>query len=45
MIPYGQQWIDEDDIEAVRSVLAGDWITTGPKVPEFEDALSRYLGG
>ena len=44
MIPYGHQWIDGEDIEAVREVLRGDWITTGPKIPEFEEALSRYLG-
>jgi len=43
MIPYGHQWIDEEDIEAVRSVLAGEWITTGPKIGEFEDVLARYL--
>jgi UDP-4-amino-4,6-dideoxy-N-acetyl-beta-L-altrosamine transaminase len=44
MIPYGHQWIDEEDIEAVRSVLTGEWITTGPKIGEFEDVLAGYLG-
>jgi perosamine synthetase len=43
-IPYGRQWIDADDIEAVCEVLRSDWLTTGPKVPEFEGALSRYAG-
>jgi len=43
-IPYGHQWIDEDDIEAAVKVLKSDWITTGPKIAEFEDALSSYIG-
>jgi perosamine synthetase len=41
MIPYGRQWIDDDDVEAVVSVLRSDWLTTGPKVTEFEDAVAR----
>ena len=44
MIPYGRQFIDEDDIRAVTEVLRSDWLTTGPKVAEFEEALSRYVG-
>lgn len=44
MIPYGKQSIDEDDIRAVVEVLHSDWITTGPKIPEFENALNAYLG-
>ena len=43
-IPYGHQWIEEDDIEEVVAVLKSDWITTGPKIAEFEDALCRYIG-
>ncbi len=43
-IPYGRQWIDEDDITAVVEVLRSDFITQGPKVKEFEDALARYCG-
>ena len=43
-IPYGHQWIDEDDIEEVVKVLRSDWITTGPKIEEFENALCRYIG-
>jgi UDP-4-amino-4,6-dideoxy-N-acetyl-beta-L-altrosamine transaminase len=43
-IPYGHQWIDENDIEEVVKVLKSDWITTGPKIAEFEDALCRYIG-
>ncbi|MDY6865821.1 MAG: DegT/DnrJ/EryC1/StrS family aminotransferase, partial [Halobacteriota archaeon] len=43
-IPYGHQYIDEEDIEEVVKVLRGDWITTGPKVVEFEEALCQYIG-
>lgn len=43
-LPYGRQWIDERDIEAVVEVLRGDWLTTGPKVQEFEDALACVTG-
>ncbi|MCD8553151.1 UDP-4-amino-4,6-dideoxy-N-acetyl-beta-L-altrosamine transaminase [Seleniivibrio sp.] len=38
-IPYGRQNIGEDDIEAVADVLRSDYLTTGPKVAEFEGAL------
>lgn len=41
-IPYGRQKIDRDDIEAVIDVLKSDWITQGPKVKEFEQALAKY---
>jgi perosamine synthetase len=44
MLPYGHQTIDEDDIRAVVEVLRSDWITTGPKVGEFEKAFADYLG-
>lgn len=43
-IPYGKQFIDEDDIKAVVEVLKSDFLTTGPKIKEFEDELCRYLG-
>ena len=43
-IPYGRQWIDEDDINAVVEVLKGDWITQGPKIEDFERALAKYVG-
>jgi UDP-4-amino-4,6-dideoxy-N-acetyl-beta-L-altrosamine transaminase len=43
-IPYGHQWIDGNDIEEVVNVLKSDWITTGPKIAEFEDALCSYIG-
>jgi UDP-4-amino-4,6-dideoxy-N-acetyl-beta-L-altrosamine transaminase len=43
-IPYGLHYIDEDDIAAVVEVLKSDWITSGPKIKEFEDVLSHYIG-
>ncbi|MEN2775435.1 UDP-4-amino-4,6-dideoxy-N-acetyl-beta-L-altrosamine transaminase [Acetivibrio clariflavus] len=43
-IPYGRQWIEEDDIQAVVEVLKGDYLTTGPKIKEFEDKLAQYTG-
>jgi perosamine synthetase len=43
-IPYGHQVIDETDIEAVVQVLRSDWLTTGPKVEEFEQAVAQYVG-
>lgn len=43
-LPYGKQWIDEDDIKAVVNVLTSDWLTTGPKVKEFEDSLAEKVG-
>jgi len=43
MIPYGHQWIDEEDIKAVTEVLRSDWITQGPKVVEFEESFARYV--
>lgn len=43
-IPYGRQWIDEDDIRAVVGVLQSDYLTTGPKVHEFEQAVCEYTG-
>jgi UDP-4-amino-4,6-dideoxy-N-acetyl-beta-L-altrosamine transaminase len=41
-IPYGKQLIEEDDINAVVDVLNSDYLTTGPSVKAFEDALSKY---
>lgn len=43
-IPYGRQSIDEDDIQAVIDVLQSDYLTTGPKVAEFERAVADYVG-
>src|SRR3989442_15995312 len=44
VLPYGRQQIDDDDIAAVAEVLRSDWLTTGPKVGEFEAALARFVG-
>lgn len=44
MIPYGHQTVDDEDVRAITDVLRSDWLTTGPKVPEFEHAVARYLG-
>lgn len=41
VIPYGRQWIDDDDVEAVARVLRSDFLTTGPAVPQFEEELMR----
>jgi perosamine synthetase len=44
MLNYARQWVDQDDVEAVVKVLQGDWLTTGPSVREFENAVSTYTG-
>jgi perosamine synthetase len=43
-LPYGRQWIDDEDIEAVVEVLKGDYLTTGPYVSKFEQAVAQYVG-
>lgn len=45
MLPYGRQSIDHGDIAAVTEVLRGDWLTTGPAVAEFEQAIAEWTGG
>ena len=44
MIPYGRQALDAEDIAAVVAVLEGDWLTQGPAVPAFEEALAERVG-
>lgn len=44
LLPYGRQSIDEDDVQAVVETLRSDWLTTGPKVAEFEEAFAAYVG-
>jgi|SRR3989344_1963595 len=41
-IPYGHQWIDNDDIKEVVKVLKSDWLTQGPNVEAFEKAVAKY---
>ncbi len=43
MIPYGRQSISEQDIQAVVEVLRSDYLTQGPVVPQFEQAVSNYV--
>jgi len=43
MIPYGRQSIDEDDIRVVVETLRSDWLTTGPRVAEFEQAFAGWV--
>jgi len=43
-LPYGRQSIEEEDVQAVVAVLRSDWLTTGPKVAEFEEAFAAYVG-
>ena len=43
-LPYGRQSIDDNDIQAVLDTLRSDYLTTGPKVPAFEDALCEISG-
>ena len=45
MLPFTRPLIDEETIQGVAEVLRSGWLASGPKVAEFEAALSRYLGG
>jgi perosamine synthetase len=44
LLPYGRQTIGEDDIQAVVDTLRSDWLTTGPRVNEFEEAFAAWVG-
>jgi len=43
-IPYGHQFIDDNDIKSVVDVLRSDWLTQGPTVELFERALAHFFG-
>ncbi|MDQ0350237.1 UDP-4-amino-4,6-dideoxy-N-acetyl-beta-L-altrosamine transaminase [Alkalibacillus filiformis] len=43
-LPYGRQSINEKDIEAVTNVLTSDFLTTGPAIDQFEQAIANYVG-
>lgn len=43
-IPYGRQNITPEDIAAVTEVLQADFLTQGPRIPEFENAFAEYIG-
>lgn len=44
VIPYGRQDIRDDDVAAVAAVLHSDWLTQGPAVPRFEEAVAARCG-
>lgn len=44
LLPYGRQTVEAEDIEAVVAVLKSDWLTTGPKAGEFEEAVAARVG-
>ena len=43
-LPYGRQEIGDADIKAVVEALVSGWLTTGPRVPEFEQAFAGHCG-
>lgn len=43
MIPYGRQTIGDDDVQTVVEVLRGDWLTQGPAIERFEEALAAKV--
>lgn len=43
-LPYAKQCIDDNDLLAVNEVLKSDFLTTGPKVKEFEEKIAEYVG-
>lgn len=44
IIPYGRQYITDEDIEAVVDTLKSDFLTQGPKITEFEENFANYVG-
>ncbi len=45
LLPYGRQSVDDADVQAVVKVLKSDWLTTGPKIGEFEERFASWIGG
>src|SRR5699024_347089 len=43
-LPYGQQWLDEEDVAAVVETLKSPFITEGPKIAEFVKCVAEYAG-
>ena len=43
LLPYGRQTLTEADVAAATEVLRSDWLTTGPKVADFEEAIADYV--
>lgn len=44
VIPYGRQSITDEDVAAVAEALRSDWLTTGPRVSEFEHSITNHTG-
>ena len=44
MLPYGRHSVDDQDVQAVAAALRSEWLTTGPKVSEFETAFAEVVG-
>src|SRR5690349_22214487 len=44
ILPYGRQWIDDDDIAAVVDALRAAYLTTGPTVAQFEAVFAQAVG-
>jgi perosamine synthetase len=42
-LPYGRQSVDDADVQAVVEVLKSDWLTTGPKIGEFEEQFAAWI--
>jgi len=42
LLPYGRQWIDDEDIASIIEVLKSDWITQGPEIDGFEKKVAEY---
>ena len=43
-LPYGRQEITDIDVKAVVEALVSGWLTTGPRVSEFEQAFAAHIG-
>ena len=43
-LPYGKQFINDDDINAVIEILKSDYLTTGPAIEKFEKKVAEYVG-
>jgi len=43
-LSYGRQWINDDDINEVVKVLKSDWLSQGPMIERFENAVAEYVG-
>jgi len=44
LLPYAHQTVDDRDVAAVEAALRSDWLTTGPRVPQFERELAAATG-